>query len=99
MGRYSDIPKYPVVNSHPRPGEVMANFRSKDYMMMLGCGAASMPFGWMAGTSRLPQMRVPSMVTAAIVGATGGFCIAFQQSGFRLMGFVANDEEVKLAKQ
>jgi hypothetical protein len=39
------------------------------------------------------------MFAAGFIGLSGGFCLAFQQSGFRLMGFVANDEEVKLAKQ
>ena len=32
----------------------------------------------MAGTARLPQMRGPSMWTAAAIGFSGGFCLAYQ---------------------
>ena len=52
-----------------------------------------------AGTSRLPQMRGPSMWTAAAIGFSGGFCLAYQAAGCRLMGFFPNDEEVREARR
>ena len=36
-----------------------------------------------AGTSRLPQMRAPSMWMAGFTGAVGGFCLAYQVPQFR----------------
>jgi len=32
----------------------------------------------LAGTARLPQMRMPSMWMAGFSGALGGFCLAYQ---------------------
>jgi hypothetical protein len=43
------------------------------------------------------SMNRPSGVMGAIIGATAGFMLAYQNSGGRLMGFVANDEEVRAA--
>lgn len=42
-------------------------------------------------------MNRPSAVTAAILGGTAGFMLAYQNSGSRLMGFAPNAAEVKAA--
>jgi hypothetical protein len=42
-------------------------------------------------------MNRPSGVMGAIIGGIAGFMLAYQNSGGRLMGFVANDEEVRAA--
>jgi|SaaInl85LU_5_DNA_1037374.scaffolds.fasta_scaffold232409_1 hypothetical protein len=40
-------------------------------------------------------MRMPSMYMATIIGLSGGFMLAYQQSGGRLMGRLPNDAEVR----
>lgn len=91
-------PKYPVVDAKPGFKKVVNNFSGKDYQTMALTTVLSMPFGYFAGTSRLPQMRVPSMWMAGLTGAVGGFCLAYQASGCRLMGLLANDDEVRKAR-
>ena len=81
----------------PKPGfkRVVNNFSAKDYQTIGLATIVSMPFGYFAGTARLPQMRGPSMWMAGLTGAIGGFCLAYQASGCRLMGLLANDDEVR----
>eukprot|EP00001_Collodictyon_triciliatum_P146098 25563_1 len=98
MGVSFQEPKYPVIDPKPGFKRVVNNFSTQDYQKIGISIALSMPFGYFAGTSRLPQIRVPSMWMAGLTGAMGGFCLAYQASGCRLMGLLANDEDVKKAR-
>mmetsp|Transcript_42655 Transcript_42655/g.106753 ORF Transcript_42655/g.106753 Transcript_42655/m.106753 type:complete len:100 (+) Transcript_42655:64-363(+) len=95
MGVSKDIPKYPCIYPNPSFTEVTKNFRADDFKIIAMATLASIPYGYFAGTARLPQMRVPSMLMSGIIGLHGGFFIAYQQSGGRLMGRLANDAEVR----
>eukprot|EP00960_Hanusia_phi_P075672 768455-Hanusia_phi.AAC.1 len=44
-------------------------------------------------------MRLPSAITAAIIGATGTFCLSYQSSALRLIGQRPNDDDVHAAKR
>ena len=67
-----------MVIAKPQFKQVVRNFRTRDYQTIAVTTILSMPFGYFAGTARLPQMRGPSMWTAAAIGLTGGFAIAYQ---------------------
>ena len=62
----------------------------------------SFPLGYAAGGSPSPSfakisgnMARPSAVMATMIGSLAGFFLAYQNSSGRLMGFNANDAEVK----
>ena len=38
----------------------------------------------------------PAAAAAALIGAAAGFCLSYQQSAGRLMGFLPNDREVEV---
>lgn len=44
-------------------------------------------------------MKVPFMATAGVIGAFGGFLLAYQDSAGRLMGFNENRKEVARAEK
>mmetsp|Transcript_2273 Transcript_2273/g.3650 ORF Transcript_2273/g.3650 Transcript_2273/m.3650 type:complete len:100 (-) Transcript_2273:58-357(-) len=98
MGVSFQESKYPVIDPKPGFKRVVNNFSRTDYQKMGLCAVVSLPFGYFAGTSRLPQMRMPSMYMAGFTGAVGGFCLAYQASGCRLMGILANDDEVRKSR-
>ncbi|EKX35274.1 hypothetical protein GUITHDRAFT_146584 [Guillardia theta CCMP2712] len=92
-------PPYPVINSNPDFKAVVRNFKRNEYERMGFFTLISIPLGYFAGTSNLPQMRVPSAVLATVIGATGSFCLAYQASTLRLIGLRPNDEDVNAAKR
>jgi hypothetical protein len=57
-----------------------------------GAVAVSAPVGFLAGL-RTRTSR-PALWAAGLIGATAGFCLAYQRSAGRLMGFLPNDREV-----
>jgi NADH-ubiquinone oxidoreductase complex I, 21 kDa subunit len=65
---------------------------SSSFPRLLSGGNPSPAFAKISGA-----MNRPSAVMGAIIGATAGFMLAYQNSGGRLMGFVPNDEEVRAA--
>ncbi|KAG7667012.1 hypothetical protein Ndes2526B_g04495 [Nannochloris sp. 'desiccata'] len=104
MGKILDEPKFPVVNRAPSFWQTVGNFNLKDWALFGGLTAISYPLGFAAGGNPSPAfakisgaMNRPSGVMGAIIGATAGFMLAYQNSGGRLMGFVPNDEEVRAA--
>mmetsp|Transcript_17870 Transcript_17870/g.49506 ORF Transcript_17870/g.49506 Transcript_17870/m.49506 type:complete len:101 (+) Transcript_17870:33-335(+) len=97
MGIWLEGAKYPVVDPNPSLNRIINNFSSKDYFNIVAITAVSLPFGYFAGTSRLPMMRGPSAVAAGTIGLMGGVCLALQASAMRLMGRLPNDAEVRKA--
>lgn len=84
----------------------MGNFSVSDWAIFGGVGAVSYPLGYAAGASPSPSfakisgnMARPSAAMAAIMGAMAGFMLAYQNSSGRLMGFNANEAEVKAAQR
>lgn len=54
--------------------------------MVAAAAAMSAPVGYLAGL-RTRTSR-PALWMAGLIGATAGFCVAYQRSAGRLMGFL-----------
>mmetsp|Transcript_15068 Transcript_15068/g.17053 ORF Transcript_15068/g.17053 Transcript_15068/m.17053 type:complete len:86 (+) Transcript_15068:192-449(+) len=76
-------PLYPVRDASPSPGKVIANFRGEDFLTIAGITGVAAPFGYYLGK----PIAVPTMRLAGLIGACGGFLLAFQNSSGRLMGY------------
>lgn len=105
MGKIFDEPKYPVVDKAPGFWKTVGNFSLRDWGVVAGVTAVSIPAGYAAGASTSPafarvggNMARPSIVAAGIIGITAGFMLAYQNSSGRLMGFLPNDTEVKASQ-
>lgn len=88
-----DEAKFPVVDKAPSFWKTVGNFSFNDYATWAVVTGLCTPVGYVAGM-RTPLMARPSMVTAATLGATCGFMLAFQNSAGRLLGLKPNDKEV-----
>ena len=56
-------------------------------------GASPLPRPISGLRTRTPR---PAAAAAALIGAAAGFCLSYQQSAGRLMGFLPNDREVEV---
>lgn len=88
-------PTYPVLDRAPGFWKTFGGFNLTDYAKWLGCTAACWPYGYVTGLNAgIPKQ---SAAMAAILGATGGFMLAYQSSSGRMMGYLPNDKEVDSA--
>jgi len=92
MGVIFDEPRYPVLDKAPGFWKTASNFSLSDYEIWAGVTAISYPFGYVSG--RAAGVPKQSALVAAVIGATAGFMLAYQNSAGRLMGFKPNDREV-----
>ena len=79
----NSTPSYPVTNSDPGVGQIMANFSFSNWATFLGFTAVRYPIGYMVGA----PMRHPSGIAFTMVGALGGYMLATQDSWGRLTGY------------
>ena len=71
----------------------VSNFSATDAGVIAGATGVSAPIGYLAGL-RTRTAR-PALWAAAAIGGAAGFCLAYQRSAGRLMGFLTNDKEVE----
>mmetsp|Transcript_3823 Transcript_3823/g.9331 ORF Transcript_3823/g.9331 Transcript_3823/m.9331 type:complete len:105 (-) Transcript_3823:62-376(-) len=84
-----DTPTFTVINDNPSFGELVTGFRPSDY----GVIAASTTIPTVVGLSfGKPAPRIAGAMLC-LIGVTGGFTIALQNSAGRLLGFKENRRE------
>ena len=66
--------------------------RFSDVAMISGVTGGSWIFGYVMGA----PLRRPTAATAATIGVTAGFLLAYQNTMQRLMGYSENDRELKM---
>ena len=69
------------------------HWRDAAEFILAGATAVSAPIGYLAGLKT--RTARPALAMAAAIGAAAGFCLAYQRSAGRLMGFLPNDREVE----
>ncbi|XP_073101225.1 uncharacterized protein [Elaeis guineensis] len=85
-------PENPEVDRNLPFTKTVANFNTLDYLRLFTITGVSVIVGYLSGIK--PNIRGPSMVTGGLIGLTGGFMYAYQNSAGCLMGFFPNDAEV-----
>jgi len=83
----------PSLARSPLSPSPVSNFSASDAGVLAGATAVSAPIGYLAGLKT--RTARPALAMAAAIGAAAGFCLAYQRSAGRLMGFLPNDREVE----
>ncbi|KAK6518476.1 hypothetical protein TWF506_005628 [Arthrobotrys conoides] len=91
---------YPLIDNDPYVTRVVRYFRPSDYAT-IALSTAAAPGLYMLMEVCAPQYMgrtavMSGMRTSGLVGLTGGFLIAYQQSSLRFWGWRENEREVKM---
>ncbi|KAI9598131.1 NADH-ubiquinone oxidoreductase complex I, 21 kDa subunit-domain-containing protein [Syncephalis fuscata] len=88
---------YPVIDTDPTFGVVCRSFRLSDYaywsLSILGFPSALVFLERINPTPPMPRGMAPALRVAGVLGALGGFLLAYQRSSLRFWGWTENERE------
>ncbi|KAF7289519.1 hypothetical protein HMN09_01346100 [Mycena chlorophos] len=87
---------YPLIDTDPTAGRVLAYMRPTDYAQWAGytAGTPALLYAWEKIDRTGGRMR-PYMYTGAVLGCVAGFFVAYSRSTKRFWGWTENEREVK----
>ncbi|CAG8471388.1 7501_t:CDS:2 [Ambispora leptoticha] len=88
---------YPVIDTDPHFLRVVRYFRSSDYAVWTACtvGGPAFMLAFEKVSPTYQRLGVPLKI-ATLLGAMGGFLLAYQRSSLRFWGWTENEREYDL---
>ncbi|KAI8055377.1 NADH-ubiquinone oxidoreductase complex I, 21 kDa subunit-domain-containing protein [Syncephalis plumigaleata] len=94
---------YPVIDTDPTFGVVCRSFRPSDYacwaLSAAGFPAALVFLERINPSPPMPRGITPALRVAGVLGAIGGFLLAYQRTSLRYWGWTENEREAALYRQ